>query len=71
LQLPIENFSSRLARIQALALETFGDEEKARSWMSKSLRQLGRRTPLQMLDTELDAREVETILGRIAHGIAA
>ncbi|HVN28179.1 MAG TPA: antitoxin Xre/MbcA/ParS toxin-binding domain-containing protein [Candidatus Binataceae bacterium] len=62
---------SRLARIYALAVETFGNEEKARHWLRRPLRPLGGRTAMEMMETELGGHQVETLLGRIAHGIAA
>ena len=65
------NRDARVARIYALAVETFGDAAKAQHWLAKPLRQLGGRTAMQMLHTDSGAREVEVILGRIAHGIAA
>jgi len=65
------NRVSRVARIYALALETFGDDDKARHWLRRPLRPLGGRTAMEMLETELGAHQVETLLGRIAHGIAA
>jgi putative toxin-antitoxin system antitoxin component (TIGR02293 family) len=65
------NRISRVARIYALALDTFGNEEKARRWLRKPLRQFGGRTAMQMLETELGAHQVETILGRIGHGLGA
>lgn len=71
LSLEESNRISRVARIFALALDTFGNDEKARRWLRKPLRQLGGRTPMQALETELGAHQVETILGRIGHGIAA
>jgi putative toxin-antitoxin system antitoxin component (TIGR02293 family) len=71
LSLEESNRISRVARIYALALDTLGDDTKAQHWLRKSLRQLGGRTPMQMLETDLGAHQVETILGRIGHGIAA
>jgi putative toxin-antitoxin system antitoxin component (TIGR02293 family) len=59
----------RVARIGALAEETFGDREKAVRWLHRPNRALGNAIPLHHLDTELGAREVEDVLGRIAHGV--
>jgi putative toxin-antitoxin system antitoxin component (TIGR02293 family) len=59
----------RVARIAALAEETLGDREKAVRWLDRSNRALGGTSPLEHLDTELGAREVEDLLGRIAHGV--
>lgn len=59
----------RMARIAALAHETLGDREKAVRWLARPNRALGNVPPLEHLDTDLGAREVEDLLGRIAHGI--
>ena len=61
----------RLVRILALAKETFGHRDKAMQWLRRSNRVLGEEAPLELLDTDIGARQVETLLGRIAHGIAA
>jgi len=58
----------RLARIVALAKHYLGDEEAAIRWLRRPNRALGGRTPLELVDTELGARTVENILGRIAYG---
>jgi len=65
------NRVSRILRIFALAAETLGDDEQARHWLRRPLRQFGGRTPLAMLRTDLGAHQVENLLGRIAHGVAA
>ncbi|MGH9525263.1 MAG: type II RES/Xre toxin-antitoxin system antitoxin, partial [Terriglobales bacterium] len=58
----------RLARTVALAKHYVGDEESALRWLKRPNRALGGRTPLALVDTELGARSVENILGRIAYG---
>lgn len=58
----------RLARIIALAKCYLGDDEAARRWLKRPNRALGGRTPLELIDTELGARTVENVLGRIAYG---
>jgi putative toxin-antitoxin system antitoxin component (TIGR02293 family) len=58
----------RLARIVALADEFLGDHERAIRWLKRSNRSLGGISPVEALDTELGARQVENILGRIAYG---
>ncbi len=58
----------RLARTMALAERYIGDHDKAVRWLKRSNRALGGGTPLESLDTELGARTVENILGRIAYG---
>jgi putative toxin-antitoxin system antitoxin component (TIGR02293 family) len=58
----------RLARIVALADEFLGDHERALSWLKRPNRVLGGIAPIAAIDTELGARQVENILGRIAYG---
>jgi len=59
----------RLARVYASAVEMIGEEEKAVAWLQVPNRALGGRRPLDQLDTDVGAREVEDILGRIAYGV--
>ena len=59
----------RLARVYANAVEMIGDEEKAVAWLQTPNRALGGARPLDQLDTDVGAREVEDILGRIAYGV--
>lgn len=59
----------RLARLAAIAEDVLGTREKAGRWLQKPNRALGGAVPLEVLDTELGARRVEEILGRIAHGV--
>ncbi|OLB31477.1 MAG: hypothetical protein AUH13_08120 [Acidobacteria bacterium 13_2_20CM_58_27] len=58
----------RLARIVALADEFLGDHERAIRWLKRPNGALGGIAPVAALDTELGARQVENILGRIAYG---
>jgi putative toxin-antitoxin system antitoxin component (TIGR02293 family) len=58
----------RLARIVALAQESIGDRESASRWLKRSNRALGGVAPLHAMDTELGARQVEAVLGRVAYG---
>jgi putative toxin-antitoxin system antitoxin component (TIGR02293 family) len=58
----------RMARLLALAREALGDDARASRWFKRSNRALGGIAPLAALDTELGARQVETLLGRIAYG---
>jgi len=59
----------RLLRVMAKAKDTFQNEEKAERWLKRENRALGGRTPLEALKTESGARLVETVLGRVAHGV--
>lgn len=58
----------RLARIVALAQQSLGSRESATRWLKRSNRALGGASPISAMDTELGAREVENVLGRIAFG---
>jgi len=58
----------RLARIVALANEYLGDHGRATRWLKHPNRALGGLAPVAAIDTELGARQVENILGRIAYG---
>lgn len=59
----------RLARVYAGAVEMIGDEEKASEWLQTPNRALGGGRPLDQLDTDVGARTIEDILGRIAYGV--
>jgi putative toxin-antitoxin system antitoxin component (TIGR02293 family) len=59
----------RMARVYAGAVEMIGDREKAIAWLGTPNRALGGDQPFDLLDTDLGARMVEDILGRIAYGV--
>jgi len=59
----------RFARVYASAVEMIGNEDKAVEWLRTPNRALGGERPFDQLDTDLGAREVEDILGRIAYGV--
>jgi putative toxin-antitoxin system antitoxin component (TIGR02293 family) len=61
----------RLARIDRLAANVFGEPAKAHRWLRKPKKALGGETPLAYLATEAGARVVEDMLHRIDHGILA
>ena len=61
----------RILRVIEAAEETFGDPAKAHTWLRRPTSALDNQAPLDLLDTDIGAREVETLLTRIAHGIAA
>jgi len=61
----------RVARLLATAEETFGNQNKAGIWLRRPTTVFGGERPLDLLDTDEGAREVEMLLGRISHGIAA
>lgn len=58
----------RLARLLALAHESLGDTARASRWFKRTNRALGGVAPIAAIDTELGARQVENLLGRIAYG---
>jgi putative toxin-antitoxin system antitoxin component (TIGR02293 family) len=59
----------RLARLMARATEVFESEESARSWLKRPALALAGESPLGFADTEVGAREVEFLLGRLEHGV--
>ena len=59
----------RLERLFSLAVAMLRDDERARSWLKKPKRALGDKTPLGYAETEIGAREVENLIGRIRHGV--
>ncbi|MGH9542498.1 MAG: type II RES/Xre toxin-antitoxin system antitoxin [Terriglobales bacterium] len=59
----------RLARVYAAARKMVGDEAKAVEWLRTPNRALCGERPLDQLDTDLGARGVEDLLGRIAYGV--
>lgn len=64
--------SERLLRIGLLydrAVEVLRGQEVARQWFATPLTALGCVSPLNYADTELGAREVEDLLGRIEYGV--
>jgi putative toxin-antitoxin system antitoxin component (TIGR02293 family) len=65
--------SERLLRISNIfekSLELFeGDLEAAVNWLTTPKKALGNEQPLFYSRTELGAREVENLLGRIEHGV--
>jgi putative toxin-antitoxin system antitoxin component (TIGR02293 family) len=65
--------SERLLRISTIfekAVELFeGDVSAAVTWLTSPKRALGRQSPLAYSRTELGAREVENLIGRLEHGV--
>lgn len=59
----------RFARLYALAEEVLEDKEQARDWLRSPQVGLNNRTPLDLMRTEAGAREVESLLVRIEHGV--
>jgi putative toxin-antitoxin system antitoxin component (TIGR02293 family) len=59
----------RFARLMGKAVYVFETEQNARSWLTSPQYGLGGAVPLDYAGTEVGAREVEDLLGRIAHGV--
>jgi len=60
----------RAARVVASALSLFdGDRDAALEWLSKPQLALGGAIPFEMAQTEIGAREVETLTYRLEHGV--
>jgi putative toxin-antitoxin system antitoxin component (TIGR02293 family) len=60
---------ARVARLYATAEEVFGARDVAQEWMKTPNRALDGARPLDELETEISAREVEDLLGRIRYGV--
>src|SRR6266446_3932985 len=59
----------RLSRLLEHATNVFGDIEKARTWLKFPQRGLGGAVPLDYAETEVGAREVDNLLGRIDYSV--
>lgn len=59
----------RLAELYARAEEVIGAADLAKQWMQTPRGAFGGKTPLEMASSELGAREVEDLLGRVEHGV--
>ncbi|MEO6035952.1 MAG: antitoxin Xre/MbcA/ParS toxin-binding domain-containing protein [Verrucomicrobiota bacterium] len=59
----------RFARLMGKGIIVFGSEDDAREWLNKSQFGLGGAVPLDYAETEIGAREVENLLGRIEYGV--
>jgi putative toxin-antitoxin system antitoxin component (TIGR02293 family) len=59
----------RLVRLASQAVQVLGSEERASLWLRRGNRALGGYPPIELLDTDVGARQVEEVLGRIEHGV--
>jgi putative toxin-antitoxin system antitoxin component (TIGR02293 family) len=59
----------RYARLMGRASEVMESEDNARRWLTSPQYGLGGAVPLEYAGTEVGAREVEDLLGRIEHGV--
>ncbi|MOA56829.1 hypothetical protein D3C78_1808900 [compost metagenome] len=60
----------RVAHIIAMAQTLFGDDEKAKHWLSKSKDCFSGKSPIAMLSTTQGTRLIEELLIQIAEGFA-
>lgn len=59
----------RSARLLTLAIEVFEDHDAAAEWLKTPQRALNNAVPLDIATTDIGARDVEALLGRIEHGV--
>lgn len=61
----------RAAKVQALALEVFGDQQKAITWLHKPRQRFADQSAMQILQSEAGAQLVEDMLNQIDAGYFA
>lgn len=61
----------RLARVLAYAEYVLDDRDEARQWMNAPHRELGGEAPLEVAQTEIGARRVESVLNKLLFGLPA
>jgi putative toxin-antitoxin system antitoxin component (TIGR02293 family) len=61
----------RLSALFQKALEVLGEPEEAKRWFTTPKKALGGKTPMEFSETDVGAREVEDLLGRIEYGVYA
>jgi len=62
----------RIGRLFELAMNLHGgDATAAREWLETPIPSLENHRPLEMARTDLGAREVENLIGRIEHGVVS
>ena len=62
----------RYARLFWKTVDFFeGDEAAARSWLASAAPALDGQTPMDFAETEIGAREVEDLIGRLEYGVYA
>ncbi len=59
----------RLARVAAEAARVLGDEREAGAWLRDDNIALGGARPIDLVQTDLGARQVEDVIGRIEFGV--
>ena len=63
---PLDAADRRVERLTALALRAFGNREKALRWLRRPRREFGGVAPLDMMETEAAAGQVEALLVDLA-----
>jgi len=63
---PVDAADVRVDRVTALAQAVFGSRERADRWLRRPRREFGGTAPLDMLETEAAARQVEDLLHQFA-----
>lgn len=58
-----------IGRLLTYASAVFGEDEKAKSWLSRPNKALNQETPLTLLSTSTGRGLVRDVLGRIEHGV--
>jgi putative toxin-antitoxin system antitoxin component (TIGR02293 family) len=69
LEMPESERLIRIGRLLARATEVLEREKAAREWLRTPAVAFRGETPLAYSDTEIGAREVEYLLGRLEHGV--
>ena len=59
----------RLERLFALVAGMLRDDDAVQRWLNAPKKALAGKTPLQYAETEVGAREVENLIGRLRHGV--
>ena len=59
----------RSARLFAIAMDVLEESQAAARWLKSPQRALGGAVPLELAQTDVGARSVEALLGRMEHGV--
>ena len=65
----MESRACQICNGDFVSKEVFGDAENAREWLIHPQRGLGNVVPVELAKSEIGAREVENLLGRIEYGV--
>lgn len=58
----MDESDARIERLTALAVKVFGNRDRAMRWLHRPRREFGGVSPLEMMETEAAAAQVEAIL---------